>query len=1397
MGTMEVGQLLIKMAADTAQLRADMDQAKAAVGGAMAEITRAAETARNALAALGVVTTVTGFAALVEKTIESAAEMYKLAQRTGVAVESLSALRGVAKLSGTDMADVGTGLQKLSKNMVEAQTGSGKAAASFAALGVSVTDSSGHLKSADQVMLETAKAMQGFEQGAGLTTAAMNIFGKAGANLIPMLAELAEKGNLNGKMTTEQARQALEFEKALIKQKTALEGVARTLAIDLIPIVTKAAGLFEPALKVGAAYLTLFVGVPAVMTAATAAFNAYALAVYNGTTATALFAASMTTTVTATRAAIVEFGLLKSAAALALAGFAGWEIGTWMRENFLEAQLAAVAFVEGTMVGWEKIKFGASAAWLVVKKVVFDALNGIADLWAQQIAMIGSGLQALGMDSAAAKVNGYAQALQSATHINFDFNAELAKLGAESDTAVAAVRAITGDMADEAIAHFKSADAVSTHKKRLADVNGELGKAPNKYAELIAASNAHIAMLRLQAEGGDKLTDGEKKLQEMQAQVAAGTLKYNDAQFKAAQATFARNSEEEKAIRQQQESTKATQEAVAARVKEALAMDANVAKIQDELAQQRAANDVLRGLKDASEELKIAKLNEAAASADRQAINAMERTGDEKLAQTFRDQAKALRDLAAAKGEGVQLKAAQEAANEWKKVTDSIQNGLTDALFRGFENGKSFFVNFRDTLVSMFKQLVLQPTIRAVFAPVAGSVGSLLGAPAQAGQAVGGLGGLGSLGSLFGAGGGSLLGAGSAFGSGLQLTLGGSGGTGLALDGAAAMLGEGQIGAGLMQGAGALGPYAAAAVAIYSLAKSLDKSGTPHMGSVVTANSLGAITGGADPTRILDHYNKDTDTALKSLLGGSVGTLNSLSTAFGGAADFSALGKFAADNTDSSFGGLQLNRGSSLIGQITRPGGDAAAYDKDPTKAFASYAADVAKQVRAAIDTINLPDWATKKLSALTESATIDDIAKVADEVVKTAAALEDFKANIRAMGVSFASLSQISDESLMALTNAAGGLDQLKSGLKTYYGVYFSDAEKAAMQTAAISDELKKYGIDVLPHTREEFRKLVEAQDLTTQSGIDAYAALLRVASAFDAVMNSGEAAAEASKKAADEAAKKARVDLNSQPISGGVDATGLKAMVDYEVQRQTLQANITPYIATLKSQLSTGQAVPEWIERYLTQPIGDLEARIESVAQVQLAQDMAYAERQKTADQNAQAYLQDIAQQLGNRPGGPNREELALQAQNKATLDLIASLDKVHDALVGYKDQLTFGKFSSLGVEGQYAESRKMLDSIFGQAMANDAVARSRFTSVADQFLGLSQQNFGSTGGFYTDKDYVLTLIDKLTNKIDQLHQTAVDGNVIAQAGAAATVDALQDNNAMAASVVGQAALQKARSV
>ncbi len=119
--------------------------------------------------------------------LETADSLYKLSQKTGISVEDLSALKGAAEVSGVPFDALTTSLRKLSVNMVEAVSGNQKAAASFRTLGISVKDSSGQLKPGGDVVKELADKFASIKDGPIKAALAVQIFGKAGSELIPLL----------------------------------------------------------------------------------------------------------------------------------------------------------------------------------------------------------------------------------------------------------------------------------------------------------------------------------------------------------------------------------------------------------------------------------------------------------------------------------------------------------------------------------------------------------------------------------------------------------------------------------------------------------------------------------------------------------------------------------------------------------------------------------------------------------------------------------------------------------------------------------------------------------------------------------------------------------------------------------------------------------------------------------------------------------------------------------------------------------------------------------------------------------------------------------------------------------------------------------------------------------
>jgi len=207
------------------------------VEGATQSLTSKLGPLSGALGALAPIATIGGLGALVGRTIELGDSMNDMSQRTGVSVESLARFRKAAAISGTDIDAVAKSLVKLSRGLYEtAQTGKGQASEALQTLGISATDAAGKLKTADQVTLEIANKFKAMPDGIEKTALAMQLFGKSGDHMIPMLNEGGKAiESLSVKMTAAFAEKADEYNDKLAMLGGKVGGLAAGLTVALLP----------------------------------------------------------------------------------------------------------------------------------------------------------------------------------------------------------------------------------------------------------------------------------------------------------------------------------------------------------------------------------------------------------------------------------------------------------------------------------------------------------------------------------------------------------------------------------------------------------------------------------------------------------------------------------------------------------------------------------------------------------------------------------------------------------------------------------------------------------------------------------------------------------------------------------------------------------------------------------------------------------------------------------------------------------------------------------------------------------------------------------------------------------------------------------------------------------
>jgi lambda family phage tail tape measure protein len=191
----------------------------------------------SSLGALLPLMSAAGLVGLVKGAIDAGDAMNDLSQRTGVSVEALAKFKKAAATSGTDIDNVAKSLGRLSKGMFEAAaTGKGKAADALNALGISAKDAAGNIKSADAVTLEIANRFKAMPDGVTKTALAMALFGKSGAEMIPMLnMGGAAIDSLSVKMTKAFAEKADEYRDKLAILSGKVSALGMDLTIALLP----------------------------------------------------------------------------------------------------------------------------------------------------------------------------------------------------------------------------------------------------------------------------------------------------------------------------------------------------------------------------------------------------------------------------------------------------------------------------------------------------------------------------------------------------------------------------------------------------------------------------------------------------------------------------------------------------------------------------------------------------------------------------------------------------------------------------------------------------------------------------------------------------------------------------------------------------------------------------------------------------------------------------------------------------------------------------------------------------------------------------------------------------------------------------------------------------------
>jgi hypothetical protein len=164
------------------------EQMSAAMGKAPA----AMEVFKGSLGALQVDKLIDQFGEFHSRVVEQTAGFKDLAERLQIGVVQYQALRLAGIEAGVSQMVLQQTIVRFNSVIGDAENGTRKSVEAFQQLGVKILDSAGHVRPMTDLLQEAARALLQMEDGSRKARLETELFGRAGADLNPMLAALAK-----------------------------------------------------------------------------------------------------------------------------------------------------------------------------------------------------------------------------------------------------------------------------------------------------------------------------------------------------------------------------------------------------------------------------------------------------------------------------------------------------------------------------------------------------------------------------------------------------------------------------------------------------------------------------------------------------------------------------------------------------------------------------------------------------------------------------------------------------------------------------------------------------------------------------------------------------------------------------------------------------------------------------------------------------------------------------------------------------------------------------------------------------------------------------------------------------------------------------------------------------
>ena len=266
----EAAKAFVRILADDSKFRKVIGTLKGTLLGVAATAKAAGLAISKAMLATGIGAIVSGVsaaAAAVMQFSSMGAGIDDVAKRTGASAEGLSQLKYAAEQSGATLEDVEKGMRKLGDVTTQAANGSKSAQEALAKVGVTAEQLS--TLSPEDRLLAIVQGLSQIADPAERASVAMDVLGKSGANLLPMMedgaagvaAMMAEADALGLTLSGPQAEAAAAFDDAFAKLSATFSTFSKIVGSTLAPVLADVMNFISEAIPVAMQLANIIGGV--------------------------------------------------------------------------------------------------------------------------------------------------------------------------------------------------------------------------------------------------------------------------------------------------------------------------------------------------------------------------------------------------------------------------------------------------------------------------------------------------------------------------------------------------------------------------------------------------------------------------------------------------------------------------------------------------------------------------------------------------------------------------------------------------------------------------------------------------------------------------------------------------------------------------------------------------------------------------------------------------------------------------------------------------------------------------------------------------------------------------------------------------------------------------------